>query len=175
MLAAQPYQKLGGGIQTVMELWIGWFIIRRRRRMVWYGVKQKCAARRGEEWYYKSSSGVETRRRRRFWEVQVPTSSPWRKTIGNGKEGFGWGARALRARRRRISRWAAGICADMLGCVSWSSRARAPAPSALAASGVRLPLLVLCFLKILQKFSYSPSHRIFRRMYEVLNIDENKN
>ena len=26
-----------------------------------------------------------------------------------------------------------------------------------------------------RNFSYSPSHRIFRRMYEVLNIDENKN
>jgi len=30
-------------------------------------------------------------------------------------------------------------------------------------------------LKILQNFSNSPSHRIFRRMYEVLNIDKNKN
>jgi len=29
--------------------------------------------------------------------------------------------------------------------------------------------------KILQNFSDSPSHRIFRRMHEVLNIDENKN
>ena len=29
--------------------------------------------------------------------------------------------------------------------------------------------------KILQNFSHSPSHRIFRRMYRVLNIDENKN
>jgi len=28
--------------------------------------------------------------------------------------------------------------------------------------------------KILQNFSDSPSHRIFRRMHEVLNIDENK-
>jgi hypothetical protein len=29
--------------------------------------------------------------------------------------------------------------------------------------------------KILQNVSHSPSHRIFRRMHEVLNIDENKN
>jgi len=29
--------------------------------------------------------------------------------------------------------------------------------------------------KILQNFSDSPSHRIFRRMHGVLNIDENKN
>ena len=29
--------------------------------------------------------------------------------------------------------------------------------------------------KILQNFSDSPSHRIFRGMHEVLNIDENKN
>jgi hypothetical protein len=29
--------------------------------------------------------------------------------------------------------------------------------------------------KILQNFSHSPSHRIFRRMHGVLNIDENKN
>jgi hypothetical protein len=29
--------------------------------------------------------------------------------------------------------------------------------------------------KILQNFSDSPSHQIFRRMHEVLNIDENKN
>jgi hypothetical protein len=29
--------------------------------------------------------------------------------------------------------------------------------------------------KILQKFSNSSSHRIFRRMYGVLNIDKNKN
>jgi len=31
------------------------------------------------------------------------------------------------------------------------------------------------FQKILQNFSDSPSHRIFRRMHGVLNIDENKN
>jgi len=31
------------------------------------------------------------------------------------------------------------------------------------------------FQKILQNFSHSPSHRIFRRMHGVLNIDENKN
>ena len=29
--------------------------------------------------------------------------------------------------------------------------------------------------KILQNFSHSPLHRIFRRMHGVLNIDENKN
>ena len=29
--------------------------------------------------------------------------------------------------------------------------------------------------KILQNFSDSPSHRIFRRMHGVLNIEENKN
>jgi len=29
-------------------------------------------------------------------------------------------------------------------------------------------------LKILQNFSDSPSHRIFRRMHGVLNIDKNK-
>ena len=29
--------------------------------------------------------------------------------------------------------------------------------------------------KILQSFSDSPSHRIFRHMHEVLNIDKNKN
>ena len=29
--------------------------------------------------------------------------------------------------------------------------------------------------KNLQNFSYSPSHRIFRHMHGVLNIDENKN
>jgi len=29
--------------------------------------------------------------------------------------------------------------------------------------------------KILQIFSNSPSHQIFRRIYEVLNINENKN
>jgi hypothetical protein len=29
--------------------------------------------------------------------------------------------------------------------------------------------------KILQNFSDFPSHRIFRRMHEVLNIDKNKN
>jgi hypothetical protein len=29
--------------------------------------------------------------------------------------------------------------------------------------------------KILQNFSDSPSHQIFRRIHEVLNIDENKN
>jgi hypothetical protein len=29
--------------------------------------------------------------------------------------------------------------------------------------------------KILQNFSDSPSHRIFRRMHGVLNIDKNKN
>ena len=29
--------------------------------------------------------------------------------------------------------------------------------------------------KILQNFLDSPSHRIFRHMYEVLNIDKNKN
>jgi hypothetical protein len=31
------------------------------------------------------------------------------------------------------------------------------------------------FQKILQNFSDSPSHQIFRRMHEVLNIDKNKN
>ena len=31
------------------------------------------------------------------------------------------------------------------------------------------------FQKILQNFSDSPSYQIFRRMHEVLNIDENKN
>jgi len=31
------------------------------------------------------------------------------------------------------------------------------------------------YSKILQNFSDSPSHRIFRRMHEVLNIDKNKN
>ena len=31
------------------------------------------------------------------------------------------------------------------------------------------------FQKILQNFSDSPSHRIFRHMHGVLNIDENKN
>jgi len=31
------------------------------------------------------------------------------------------------------------------------------------------------FQKILQNFSDSPSHQIFRCMHEVLNIDENKN
>jgi len=31
------------------------------------------------------------------------------------------------------------------------------------------------FQKILQNFSDFPSHRIFRRMYRVLNIDKNKN
>jgi len=31
------------------------------------------------------------------------------------------------------------------------------------------------FSKILQNFSDSPSHRIFRRMQGVLNIDKNKN
>jgi len=30
-------------------------------------------------------------------------------------------------------------------------------------------------LKILQNFSDFPSHQIFRRVHEVLNIDENKN
>jgi len=29
--------------------------------------------------------------------------------------------------------------------------------------------------KVLQNFSDSPSHRIFRRMHGVLNIDKNKN
>jgi len=29
--------------------------------------------------------------------------------------------------------------------------------------------------KILQNFSYFPSHQIFRHMHEVLNIDKNKN
>ena len=29
--------------------------------------------------------------------------------------------------------------------------------------------------KILQNFSDSPSHRIFRHMHEILNIDKNKN
>ena len=29
--------------------------------------------------------------------------------------------------------------------------------------------------KILQNFSDFPSHQIFKRMHEVLNIDENKN
>jgi hypothetical protein len=29
--------------------------------------------------------------------------------------------------------------------------------------------------KNLQNFSHFPSHRIFRRMHGVLNIDENKN
>jgi len=29
--------------------------------------------------------------------------------------------------------------------------------------------------KILQNFSHFPSHRIFKRMHRVLNIDENKN
>jgi len=33
----------------------------------------------------------------------------------------------------------------------------------------------LSFQKNLQNFSDYPSHRIFRRMHEVLNIDENKN
>jgi len=41
------------------------------------------------------------------------------------------------------------------------------------ASRVLRPLF--SFQKILQNFSDSPSHRIFRRMHEVLNIDENKN
>jgi len=31
------------------------------------------------------------------------------------------------------------------------------------------------FQKILQNFLDSPSHRIFRHMHGVLNIDENKN
>jgi len=31
------------------------------------------------------------------------------------------------------------------------------------------------FPKILQNFSDFPSHRIFRHMHEVLNIDKNKN
>jgi len=31
------------------------------------------------------------------------------------------------------------------------------------------------FQKILQNFLHSPSHRIFRHMHEVLNIDKNKN
>jgi len=33
----------------------------------------------------------------------------------------------------------------------------------------------LTFQKILQNFSDSPSHQIFKRIHEVLNIDENKN
>jgi hypothetical protein len=86
----------------------------------------------------------------------------WRKTIGNGKEGpegKGWGARALRARRRRISRRASGICADALGWVSWSSRV-APVPSALAASSVRLlHLLVLCSLLQVFIISAFSSHK----------------
>ena len=28
---------------------------------------------------------------------------------------------------------------------------------------------------LLQNFSDSPSHRIFRRMHEILNMDKNKN
>jgi len=36
-------------------------------------------------------------------------------------------------------------------------------------------LALFSFPKILQNFLDSPSHRIFRRMHEVLNIDENKN
>jgi len=37
------------------------------------------------------------------------------------------------------------------------------------------PTALFSSQKILQNFSDSPSHQIFRRMYEVLNIDENKN
>jgi hypothetical protein len=37
---------------------------------------------------------------------------------------------------------------------------------------VQWPCLVT--KKILQNFSDSPSHQIFRRMHEVLNIDKNK-
>ena len=44
--------------------------------------------------------------------------------------------------------------------------------SQLNVRGIVGPCLVP---KILQNFSDSPSHRIFKRMHEVLNIDENKN
>ena len=37
------------------------------------------------------------------------------------------------------------------------------------------PLKFRASSKILQKFSDFLSHRIFKRMHEVLNIDENKN
>ena len=38
-----------------------------------------------------------------------------------------------------------------------------------------LALALFSSQKILQNFSDSPSHQIFRRMHGVLNIDENKN
>jgi hypothetical protein len=45
-----------------------------------------------------------------------------------------------------------------------------------AGGGKESPTMGLVyFKKILQNFSDFPSHRIFRRMYKVLNIDKNKN
>ena len=45
--------------------------------------------------------------------------------------------------------------------------------------GAYRPFLIYLALfssrKVLQNFSDSPSHRIFRRMHGVLNINENKN
>jgi len=56
--------------------------------------------------------------------------------------------------------------------------ALAPKSKKTSASSFRseflAPQALFTFQKILQNFSDSPSHRIFRGMHEALNIDENK-
>jgi hypothetical protein len=119
------YQKVGGAIQTGMELWIGWFI--RRNGMAWYGTEGRGGAGRS---VYKSVAAwrVETSGGGGSGRFRCQRALPW---SGEGEEddrerkdrNRRGGARALRARRRRISRWTAGICVYALGWVIWSRTA----------------------------------------------------
>ena len=52
---------------------------------------------------------------------------------------------------------------------------RRPSPAPRACLQQALFRALFSFSKILQNFSDSPSHRTFRRMHGVLNIDKNKN
>ena len=58
-----------------------------------------------------------------------------------------------------------------------TSRHRRPSQSSRGRASSHSLMIKALFSsqKILQNISYSPSHRIFRRMHEVLNIDKNKN
>jgi len=61
-------------------------------------------------------------------------------------------------------------------CLAGEATRSMPSP-AQAMEEINLPGTgaLFSFQKILQNFSDFPSHRIFRRMYGVLNINENKN
>jgi len=73
-----------------------------------------------------------------------------------------------RATRREGSGWRAGAGTPHPG-------SRCPGSFATTSALRRESRALFTCQKILQNFSHSLSHRIFRRMHEVLNIDENKN